>query len=137
MAICQKLLSQLTFDGTLAEHRYPKIGKAAEGGFGWLKKFQAEGALLILLTMRGGKELQEAVDFCAANGVSFWQVNDNCEQASWTDSRKVYAHHYVDDAAIGCPLVPDSDGIRGVVDWEIVGPLVMEKIISRKQAFSN
>ena len=130
-----RMILAIDFDGTIVEHRFPKIGKPAPRAFHWLKKFQEADALLILLTMRsdgrpdGSTPLKDAVTFCAANGIQFWQVNDNYEQASWTGSRKVYAHAYIDDAAVGCPLIGEFD--CKVVDWDTVGPLVM-KMIERR-----
>lgn len=137
----------IDFDGTLVDHRFPKIGGEVPGAFSWLLEFQQAGAKLILWTMRsdliadaesceGHKAdrsyLTEAVEFCRARGVEFWGVNQNPEQSSWTLSPKQYAHIYVDDAALGCPLRDFARaGSRPVVDWEIVGPTVMKILRSR------
>lgn len=132
----------IDFDGTIVEHRFPKVGDEAPGAFEWLKKFQEAGARLILWTMRsdGGVRkdgtqnetpLTDAVEFCRANGIEFWSVNGNPDQATWTGSPKAYAHRYIDDAAIGCPLIQlPNDAV--VVDWEAVGPTVLEFIESVK-----
>ncbi len=113
----------IDFDGTIVEHEFPDIGAAAPGVFSWLKEFQAAGAKLILWTMRSdgrtgeGKEcgpvLTQAVEFCREHGLEFYAVNENPTQQSWTNSPKVYAHRYIDDAATG---------------WSIIGPLVLEEI---------
>jgi len=67
--------------------------------------------------MRSGKELQQAVDYCESCDITFWGVNDNPDQKKWTDSRKVYAHMYIDDSAYGVPLIyPDEDS-SAYVDW--------------------
>ena len=135
------MILAIDFDGTIAEHRFPKIGDAVPGAFKWLKKFQEAGALLILLTMRsdgrkdGGNYLADAVDFCRANGVEFWAHNTNPEQETWTGSRKVYAHAYIDDMAVGCPLMRTSRDDGDMVDWERVGPIVMDMIEARRKAF--
>ena len=124
------------FDGTIVGHRFPQIGKPAPGAFKWLKKLQEAGARLILWTMRDddrdgdGLYLKEAVDFCRANGVEFWALNANPEQFSWSNSKKCYANIYIDDAAFGCPLIPDSEQDRLMVDWSIVGPAVLKMIES-------
>jgi hypothetical protein len=132
------------FDGTLAEHEFPDIGLPVPGAFEWLKKFQAAGAKLMLWTMRSdgrvadgspenGPVLTEAVEFCRKHGVEFWAVNENPEQRSWTGSNKQYAHAYIDDAAVGCPLRPSRRaGGRPMVDWDVVGPMVMELLAAKK-----
>jgi hypothetical protein len=138
-----RLILAIDFDGTIVEHKFPRIGDAAPGAFEWLKRFQELDALLILYTMRsdgrkdGSTPLADAVAFCRENGIEFWQVNENKEQADWTCSPKIYAHHYIDDAAIGCPLVPHPAGGGMVVDWAVVGPLVESKILARKKAFED
>lgn len=136
----------IDFDGTLCEHRFPEIGMENPGAFRWLKEFQAAGARLILYTMRSDKRsegvsaeghpatrdyLTEAIDWCRERGVEFWAHNCNPEQKSWTDSPKVYAHIYIDDAAHGCPMreMPRA-GSRDAVDWEKVGPAVLAKLRS-------
>ena len=112
------------FDGTIVEHDYPRIGREMPGAFVTMKRLIEQGWKLILYTMRSGKELQAAVDFCRENGVEFWGVNENPEQAAWTNSRKVYAHFYIDDAAVMAPLVKvvDPDGTAHIYyDWLKVG----------------
>jgi hypothetical protein len=133
------LVFAIDFDGTLVEHRFPKVGPAVPRAFEWLRRLQALGARLILLTMRsdgradGTNPLRDAVTFCRQYGIEFWQVNENTEQDAWTSSRKVYAHRYVDDAAVGCPLVPHPDGGTPVVDWSVVGPLLEAELVARRR----
>jgi len=43
------------------------------------------------------------------------QSQRNPTQDRWTDSPKCYANIFIDDAALGCPLI-ETDG-RSVVDW--------------------
>ena len=66
--------------------------------------------------MRSGEKLQEAVDYINSQGVDLYGVNKNPTQTNWTDSPKAYGHLYIDDAALGCPLVVPSVG-RPFVDW--------------------
>lgn len=109
------MIIAVDFDGTLVRHDFPRIGSEAPGAFDVLRRLQADGHKLILLTMRSDcrerNYLQEAVDFCAERGVRFWAVNNNPEQGSWTSSPKVYAQLYIDDLSLGSPM---DDG---VVDW--------------------
>ena len=112
------MIIAVDFDGTLVEHKYPDIGNEAPFAFAILRTLQEQGHQLILYTMRSGRELFNAVQFCQKRGVTFWGVNENPDQHTWTDSRKVFAHLYIDDAAYGVPTKPATEiGLRPVVDW--------------------
>ncbi len=91
------------FDGTIVEHRYPKIGKEKLFAFETLKALQKQGHLLILWTFRAGKELEEAVNFCKENGLEFYAVNKSYPEEKFDSSvsRKVSADLFIDDRNIG------------------------------------
>ncbi|MFW6257776.1 MAG: BT0820 family HAD-type phosphatase [Prolixibacteraceae bacterium] len=97
------MIIAVDFDGTIVEHRYPEIGKEKLFAFETLKKLQQQGHLLILWTIRTGKELDEAVAFCLKNGVEFYAVNKNYPEEEFDEgtSRKVNAELYIDDRNIG------------------------------------
>ena len=110
----------IDFDGTCVTHDYPRIGKEI-GATEVLKRLVEAGHKLILNTMRSDKELQDAVNWFKKNGIELYGVNENPTQKRWTNSPKVYAHLYIDDAAFGCPLlnVPDFSD-RPFVDWDSI-----------------
>ena len=112
------------FDGTVVEHTYPGIGPAVPGALRVLRLLQASGTKLVLWTMRSGAELDAAVRYLNENGIELWGVNSNPEQKQWTNSPKAYCQLYVDDAAVGCPLVRPQDGRRPYVDWHAVERLL-------------
>jgi hypothetical protein len=117
----------IDFDGTVVTHEYPRIGKDI-GAVPVLKGLVARGHQLILNTMRSGKELDDAVLWFEAKGIPLYGVNEDPHQKEWTQSPKVYAELYIDDAALGCPLKqqgPVSD--RPYVDWEVVRVLFVQK----------
>jgi putative hemolysin len=125
------------FDGTIVDHRYPDVGQPVPGATYWLRKFAAAGAKILLCTMRGqktndGDMLTPAVQYCQQQGIPLYGVNRSPNQG-WTDSPKPYAHVYIDDSAACCPLKenPRMHG-RPFVDWDIVGPAVLEKIEDSK-----
>lgn len=110
----------IDFDGTCVTHDYPRIGKDINA-VNVLKKLVANGHKLILNTMRSGKELKEAINWFKKNDIELYGANENKTQKKWTNSPKVYAHLYIDDAALGCPLKMDlSLSDRPFVDWEAV-----------------
>lgn len=121
----------IDFDGTCVTHDYPRIGKEI-GAIEVLKRLVEAGHKLILNTMRSGKELQDAIDWFNENGIELYGVNENPTQKRWTQSPKVYAHLYIDDAALGCPLRMNSDlSERPFVDWEVVSFLLEDNAIIR------
>jgi hypothetical protein len=118
----------IDFDGTCVTHEYPNIGKDI-GAVPVLKRLMESGNQLILFTMRSGKELQEAVSWFADNDLILYGVGYNPTQKEWTESNKCYAQLYIDDAALGCPLIYSSLEERPFVDWESVKMILIEKEI--------
>ncbi|MGE0567884.1 MAG: BT0820 family HAD-type phosphatase [Bacteroidia bacterium] len=91
------------FDGTIVEHAYPKIGKEMLFAFATLKALQKKGHKLILWTFRHGVYLDEAVEYCKANGVEFYAVNKNFPEETWDENvaRKLNADIFIDDRNVG------------------------------------
>ncbi len=114
------------FDGTIVEHKYPDIGKEVPHAITYLKKMRENPKVkLILYTMRDKEELDAAILFCKNLGIEFDYIN--CNPTFKTQSQKVYAHLYVDDATVCCPKLESING-RPYVDWNRLGPILLEKI---------
>lgn len=124
------------FDGTCVTHEFPKVGKDI-GAAPVLKKLVENGHNLILFTMRsdvvnpvshdgaivttGGNYLTDALNWFKENDIPLYGVQTNPTQHTWTHSPKAYAQLYIDDAALGCPLVEDKEiSHRPFVDWQMV-----------------
>ena len=114
------LVIGVDFDGTIVEHQYPRIGPPVPGALETLRQLERSGNKLVLWTMRSGYELEDAVSYLQANGVTLWGINTNPEQDNWTTSPKAECNVYIDDAGFGCPLVYPTDEGRPYVDWEAV-----------------
>ena len=112
-----ELVIAVDFDGTCVEHDYPDVGMDVEGAVDVLKALNAKGHKLILFTMRSGSKLDAAVRWFKERKIELWAVNTNPEQKSWTDSVKVHADLYIDDSAVGCPLMFIDDAPRPMVNW--------------------
>ena len=100
------------FDGTIVEHEYPKIGKPIPFALEVLRKLQNEAHFnLILWTLREGRLLQEAIDYCEQNGVHFYACNKNYPEEDEQDRtpRKIGADIFIDDRNIG-----------GLPDWGMI-----------------
>ena len=112
------------FDGTCVEHNYPAIGMEVEGAVEVLRALNKRGHRIILNTMRSGEKLDAAVKWLSDRKIELWSVNRNPEQQEWTSSPKVYADLYIDDSALGCPIM-FIDGVRRpVVKWSKIRMLL-------------
>ena len=69
------MIIAVDFDGTIVEHRYPKIGKEIPFAIQTLRTLIKEGHQLILWSVREGALLQEALDWCHERGVDFYAAN--------------------------------------------------------------
>ena len=116
------------FDGTCVTHDYPRVGKDI-GAVPVLKKLVNSGNNIILNTMRSGEELGDAIQWFRDNDIPLYGINENPIQKSWTESPKVYANLYIDDAALGCPVIYDpAVGNRPFVDWTAVENYLLKEI---------
>lgn len=131
----------IDFDGTCVAHEYPKVGKDI-GAIPVLKELVEKGHRLILFTMRSdqkkkkkinGEEiiveenmLSDAVRWFQDNDIPLYGIQKNPTQRFWTSSPKAYGHLYIDDAALGCPLIV-GDADRPYVDWKRVREILVEQ----------
>jgi hypothetical protein len=116
------MIIAIDFDGTCVTHEYPSIG-ASIGAQAVLRDLVERGHQLVLNTMRSDENLKAAVDWFAVNDIELYGVNHTPGQDTWTNSPKCYAQLYIDDAALGIPLVY-MKGFRPFVDWVAVRKLL-------------
>lgn len=116
-----RLIIGVDFDGTCVLHEYPKVGADVPNAVRVLQRLQEEGYLFVLNTMRSHRDgtLWPAINWFKDHGLRLYGINHNPDQAAWTDSTKTYANIYIDDAALGCPLIRPAAG-RPYVDWNAV-----------------
>lgn len=105
------MIIAVDFDGTIVEHRFPEIGREIPQAIATLKKLDSEGHRLILWSVREGKLLDDAVNYCRERGLEFFAVNANSPgeeplPEGATGCRKVSADVYIDDRNAG-----------GLPDW--------------------
>jgi len=97
------------FDGTIVRHRYPKIGDEIPFATETLRLLLRDRHRLILWTVREGKLLDEAIEWCRARGIEFYAVNRDFPEEDATGSgfsRKIKADLFIDDRNFG-----------GLPDW--------------------
>lgn len=110
------------FDGTIVEHRYPEIGEERPFATEVLRKLIADRHKLILWTVREGQLLEDAVNWCAERGVTFYAINSDSsdmfkEAKSRNISCKLNADIFIDDRNVG-----------GLPDWGIIYELVTRRM---------
>lgn len=139
------MIIAVDFDGTCVTHEFPEVGKDI-GAVPVLKELVKKGHKIILYTMRSHPDennqartlsggiisndvLQDAIDWFKENEIPLWGINENPKQKEWTSSPKVYANIYIDDAALGTPLIYAKEGelYRPYVDWNRMRTLLKIK----------
>ena len=139
------MIIAVDFDGTCVTHEFPEVGKDI-GAVPVLKELVKKGHKIILYTMRSHPDennqartlsggiisndiLQDAIDWFKENEIPLWGINENPKQKEWTSSPKVYANIYIDDAALGTPLIYAKEGelYRPYVDWNRMRALLKIK----------
>ena len=108
----------IDFDGTIVTHDYPRIGSPIHLAISTIKDLIINGHKIILWTMRSDQTLDDAVKYLGDNGIILFGINRNPDQ-NWSTSPKAYAQVYIDDAALGCPLI-HSNFDRPQVNWTLV-----------------
>ena len=94
-----KPIVAVDFDGTLSlDSQYPNIGRFNTPLYEALMKLRSIGWSIVLWTCREEKELKEALEWCANNGLEFDAINENPPEVPFK-SRKVVADMYIDDRA--------------------------------------
>lgn len=121
------MIIAVDFDGTIVEHKYPKIGKEIPFATDTLKRLLADHHTLILWSVREGRLLKEAVDWCHERGVDFYAVNSNHPEEYYegeerpTAPRKLKADMFIDDRNLG-----------GLPDWGVIYQIVSEGLTFRE-----
>ena len=61
--------------------------------------------LVMIFIQKEVNTYTDAVNWFKKNDIPLYGINENPDQSSWTTSPKPYCHIYIDDAALGCPLI--------------------------------
>ena len=105
------------FDGTIVEHRYPEIGEEKPFAVQTLRMLIADHHRLILWSVREGKLLDDAIEWCRERGIEFYAINreypEETESGNEHYSRKIKADIFIDDRNIG-----------GLPDWGTIYSMI-------------
>lgn len=109
------------FDGTIVEHKYPAIGNELPFATDTLRMLINDRHRLILWTVREGKLLQDAIDWCKERGVEFYAVNNDYPEETKDNnnhfSRKLKVDLWIDDRNIG-----------GLPDWGTIYHMIHDNL---------
>lgn len=107
------------FDGTIVEHKYPEIGKEIPFATDTLKMLIRDRHKLILWSVREGKLLDDAVEWCRTRGVEFYAINKDFPEEEADKnlrfSRKLKADVWIDDRNVG-----------GLPDWTTIYEMISQ-----------
>jgi hypothetical protein len=98
------------FDGTIVEDKYPDIGRERPFATQTLRMLIEDRHKLILWSVRTGKELEDAVKWCAERGVDFYAVN-----LDFPEEKMEYNQHY--SRKIKADIFIDDRNLGGMPDW--------------------
>lgn len=114
------MIIAVDFDGTIVEHRYPKIGAPIPFAIDTLKLLQRDKHLLILWTVREGALLQEAIDYCRERGIEFYAHNSN-----YVEEQNKPGHHF--SRKLKADLFIDDRNIGGLPDWGVIYEMIQTR----------
>ncbi len=121
------MIIAVDFDGTIVEHKYPKIGAPIPFAIETLIQLQREGHILILWTVREDELLQEAINYCESKGLRFYAANKNFpEEDRSIAARKLKADLFIDDRNVG-----------GLPDWGIIYQVVQSAAQGQFISYEN
>lgn len=124
-----KLPILVDFDSTMViTDKYPNIVGENKPCISVMKKWINGGVGIILWTIRSGKSLDDAVNWCKEQGLELYGINKNPTQHKWSNSPKIYGVLRVDDANVGTKLIHD-DKYRPRVDWEYIDKHYTKEIL--------
>ena len=119
------MIIAVDFDGTIVEHKYPEIGNEIPFATDTLKMLIKDHHRVILWSVREGKLLEDAVNWCKERGVEFYAVNRDYPEESVENnqhfSRKLKADVWIDDRNLG-----------GLPDWGTI-----YRMISRHKTWND
>lgn len=98
------MIIAVDFDGTICSGTFPNIEGQQPHAVDTINTLYDDGHYIIINTCRSGDQLLEAINWMLDQGIKFHRVNDNEPKSIAlynSNSRKIYAHVYVDDKNLG------------------------------------
>ena len=114
------------FDGTIVEHRYPEIGEERPFATDTLKMLIKDRHKLILWTVREGKLLDDAVEWCRQRGVEFYAINREYPEET------IHNNQHFSRKLAAVDMWIDDRNVGGLPDWGTI-----YRMISRHKTWND
>lgn len=98
------MIIAIDFDNTISRGKFPAIDGLQPHAADTINALYDAGHYIIINTCRSHNQLVDAVNFLLQQGIRFHRVNDNHPEQTalyGNNSRKIYAHCYIDDKNLG------------------------------------
>lgn len=98
------MIIAIDFDGTIAEHLYPEVGALRKDAKEVIKYLYSKGHEIIIWTCRYGATADLAKKALDEWGIPYHKFNehiDHVKEEFGNDTRKIFAHVYIDDRNLG------------------------------------
>ena len=115
------MIIAVDFDGTIVEHKYPGIGEEIPFAVSTLRMLAEQRHRLILWTVRRGKLLEEAVEWCSSRGLEFYAVNRD-----YPEEEKEHNQHFT--RKLKADLWIDDRNLGGLPDWGTIYEMIHHRL---------
>ena len=120
------MIIAIDFDGTLHTGKFPAIGNPQPYATQVMQELHTAGHYLIIWTCREGSQQTDMINWLLDHKIPFDRVNDHepTQVVMYgNNSRKVYAHLYIDDKQVG-----------GLPTWDKIATYVQKQETEYKQS---
>jgi hypothetical protein len=111
----------LDFDGVVAKHagpgKFPLVGEEIAGAVETVNRLADMGHKIHINTVRDKEAFENAKRWCIDKKLKIYSYQVNPAQKRFSNSPKMYAHIYIDDASLGAPVHVDPISDRYYYDW--------------------
>ena len=122
----------LDFDGTIVEHKYPEIGEEIPFATETIRMLIAERHKVILWSVREGKLLDDAVNWCRERGIEFYAVNrdypdatkENGEEKGEEEKEETKENNNHFSRKLKADIFIDDRNLGGLPDWGLIYQMV-------------
>lgn len=100
---------------------YSSEGELSEDALEALRRLSSIGIIFIIWTCREASTISDSVDLMRSMGINIYGVNINHIQnvkAYEFESRKIFAHKYIDDQGVGWSYVRWNDIVNELISYQ-------------------